>query len=141
MLGFSAGGQVAARLLTDQGKLAYEKEDAVDATSHRPNFAILIYPWRLYDEAQDALVPEVKVTSEVPPTFIVHTHDDNSSSLGAVLFYAGMKKAKVDGELHVYRNGGHGYGARPKKNSLIGTWPDRMVDWLLNQGWARPVLD
>lgn len=135
LFGFSAGGQVAARLLTDGGELSYESVDAADKVSHRPNFAILIYPWNMYDKKTDALVPELKVTKDVPRTFIVHTHDDGSSSLGSVLFYAAMKRAGVDGELHVYRNGGHGYGTRARPNSYIGTWPDRMVDWLKNCGY------
>ena len=133
LFGFSAGGQVATRLLTDQRQLAYEKVDAIDDTSHRPDFAILIYPWNMYDKQTDKLVPEIKVTAEVPPTFIVHTNDDASTSLGSVLFYAGLKKAGVDAELHIYRNGGHGYGTRDRPNSYIGTWSDRMVDWLKNQ--------
>lgn len=133
LFGFSAGGQVAARLLTDDGKLAYEKIDAIDDVSHRPDFAILIYPWNMYDKQTDKLVPEIKVTNAVPPTFIVHTNDDASTSLGSVLFYAGLKKAGVDAELHIYRNGGHGYGTRDRPNSYIGTWSDRMVDWLKNQ--------
>ena len=136
LFGFSAGGQVAARLLTDAGKLAYEAVDDMDSTAHRPDFAMLIYPWNMYDDANDRLMPEIKVTPDVPPTFIVHTHDDRSSSLGSVLFYAGLKRNNVDAELHVYRNGGHGYGTRPVRSSLIGTWPDRMVDWLRNQGLA-----
>ena len=137
LFGFSAGGQVAARLLTDQGKLAYDSVDNVDETSHRPDFAILIYPWNMYDKTTDQLVPEIKVTKEVPPTFIVHTHDDGSTSLGSVLFYVGLKKAGVDGELHVYRNGGHGYGTRPRPNSDIGTWSHRLVDWLKNRGLGQ----
>lgn len=130
LLGFSAGGQVAARLLTDQGKLAYQAQDEVDQQIHRPSFAMLIYPWNMYSEKGDALVPELQFTKDMPPTFIVHTHDDNSSSLGSVLFYASLKKAGVPAELHVYENGGHGYGARKKPGSNIGTWPDRMVEWL-----------
>ena len=133
VLGFSAGGQVAARLLTDRGKLAYDRVDEIDDVAHRPDFAMLVYPWNMYEMASDALVPEIKITRDVPPTFIVHTHDDASSSLGSVLFYAGLKRSGVDAELHIYRNGGHGYGTRPQQNSFIGTWPDRMVDWLKNQ--------
>lgn len=134
LLGFSSGGQVASRLLGDQGELAYKPTDDVDKVSHRPDFSMLIYPWRIYVPETDSLVPEIKVTSSAPPTFIVHTHDDASSSLGSVLFYAALKKVGVDAELHVYENGGHGYGARPKPNSNIGSWPDRMVDWLKVRG-------
>ena len=137
LLGFSAGGQVAARLVTDDGELAYKELDAIEETSHHPDFAILIYPWNMYDADSGQLVPEIEVTSRAPPTFIVHTHDDASSSLGSVLFYVGLKKAGVDAELHVYRNGGHGYGTRSRPNSNIGSWPDRMVDWLKNQSFGR----
>ena len=130
LLGFSAGGQVAARLLTDHGQLAYQAVDEVDAVSHQPHFAMLIYPWEMYDANTERLVPEIVVTKDVPPTFIVHTNDDASTSLGSVLFYAGLKQANVDAELHLYRTGGHGYGTRARPNSDIGTWPDRMIDWL-----------
>ena len=137
ILGFSAGGQVAARLLTDGGMLAYERVDDLDRVSHRPDFALLIYPWNMYDKATDELVTGIHVSKIVPPTFIVHTHDDASTSLGSVLFYVGLKKAGVDAELHVYQNGGHGYGTRPRPNSNIGTWPDRMVDWLRTRELAE----
>ena len=137
LFGFSAGGQVAARLMTDGGTLAYQSVDAMDKLSHRPAFGILIYPWNMYDKQTDQLFPEIKVTDQVPPTFIVHTHDDGSTSLGSVLFYADMKRAGVDGELHIYRNGGHGYGTRDRPDSYIGSWPDRMVDWLRNRKLGR----
>jgi len=130
LMGFSSGGQTAARLLTDNGERAYESLDATDKIPHQPDFSILIYPWRMYVEETDSLLPEMNFTAGLPPTFIVHTHDDKSSSIGAALFYIGLKKAGGDAEIHVYENGGHGYGTRGKKNSNIGTWPERMKDWL-----------
>lgn len=135
LLGFSAGGQVAARLLCDGGKLAYARIDPIDDTSHRPDFAILIYPWRLYDDKRDSLAEGILVRADCPPTFIVHTHDDASSSLGAVLFYAGLKKHSIASELHIYGNGGHGYGLRPRANSQISSWPDHAGHWLSRRGW------
>lgn len=129
LLAFSAGGQVGSMLITTtQG--AYEAIDDIDKQAFTPNFAMLVYPWRCFDAKTDALLPEIKVTPKTPPTFIVHTHDDNSSSLGAVYIYAAMKKNKVPAELHVYENGGHGYGIRDRDNSNIGTWSDRATDWL-----------
>lgn len=135
LLGFSAGGQVAARLLSDGGKLAYDRIDKIDQTSHRPDFAILIYPWRLYDNVADSLAEGISVPPDCPPTFIVHTHDDASSSLGAVLFYTGLKKHSIASELHIYGNGGHGYGLRPRPDSQISSWPDHAGHWLSRQGW------
>lgn len=130
LAGFSAGGQVAAKLLCDQGKLSYQRIDEVDDVSHRPDFAMLIYPWRVYDATSGSLIEGVNVTQDVPPTFIVHTDDDASSSLGAVLFYAGLKKLKISSELHVYGDGGHGYGLRKVFGSQISTWTDHAADWL-----------
>jgi acetyl esterase/lipase len=130
LVGFSAGGQVAARLLSDQGKLSYERIDDVDDVAHRPDFAVLIYPWNIYDSANDKLVEGVSVAKDCPPTFLAHTHDDRSSALGAVLFYAGLKKNGIESELHVYGNGGHGYGLRPVNGSQISSWTDHATHWL-----------
>jgi acetyl esterase/lipase len=130
LAGFSAGGQVAAKLLCDQGKLSYQRIDDVDDVSHRPDFAMLIYPWRIYDTATGSLMTGVKVSEDVPPTFIVHTDDDASTSLGAVLFYAELKKRKIAAELHVYGDGGHGYGLRKVPGSQISTWIDHAAHWL-----------
>jgi acetyl esterase/lipase len=137
LVAFSAGGQVGARLLCDGGKNSYDRIDAVDATSHRPDFAILIYPWNMYDAASDALVAGVQVPKDCPPTYLVHTDDDRSSSLGAVLFYAGLKKHGIPAEIHVYGNGGHGYGLRPVKGSQISSWPDHATHWLGTRGFLK----
>jgi len=134
VLGFSAGGQVAAILHTADGKSAYEPVDGVDQQSCRTDFALLVYPWKVYDAATDALLPGIRITARTPPAFLVHTHDDASSSLGSVLIYAGLKRHGVSAELHVYQNGGHGYGMRSVPQSEIGTWPDRATDWLRRRG-------
>jgi len=135
LLGFSAGGQVAAIHLTT-GTAAYEAIDAVDGISHRPDFSLLIYPWRVSNDATGELIPQIVPSPEMPPGFLVHTDDDKSSSLGAALIYLGMKKHGVSGELHVYQNGGHGYGTRDRPGSVIGTWKDRASDWLRLRGLA-----
>lgn len=130
LLGFSAGGQVAARLLSEPTKRSYERIDNVDDTPFRPDFAVLVYPWNIYDPAHNALTAGVKVTKQSPPTFIVHTDDDRSSAAGAALYYAGLRKLQIPAELHVYGNGGHGYGLRPVAGSQISSWPDHATHWL-----------
>jgi acetyl esterase/lipase len=130
VLGFSAGGQVGSILHTAEETAAYEAIDTVDKQSCKPAFSLLIYPWQIYNAKTDSLLPEIKVTNTTPQAFIVHTHDDRSSSLGSVLLYAGLKKQNIPAELHVYVNGGHGYGMRPVDGSQIGTWPDRATEWL-----------
>src|SRR5262245_11993927 len=137
LVGFSAGGQVAARLLSDTNQRAYDRVDEVDNVSCRPDFAILVYPWNMYDAKTDGLIAGVEVPKSCPPTFLVHTDDDRSSSLGAVLFYAGLKKHGIQAELHVYGNGGHGYGLRPVRNSQISSWPDHAAHWLGTQGFLK----
>lgn len=137
LVGFSAGGQVAARLLCDGGKRSYDRLDDVDDQSHRPDFAILVYPWNMYDAKTENLISGVEVPKNCPPTFLVHTDDDRSSSLGAVLFYAGLKKHGIPAELHVYGNGGHGYGLRPVTGSQISSWTDHATHWLGTRGYLK----
>jgi acetyl esterase/lipase len=129
LFGFSAGGQVASIHLT-ASEASYESQDEIDLQSFRPNFGLLIYPWRIYDEQTHSLIEPIRVGKETPSTFLVHTHDDASTSLGAVFFYAQLKQQGVPAELHVYQNGGHGYGTRSRPGSMIGSWKDRASEWL-----------
>lgn len=138
LLGFSAGGQVASRLLAAEAKRAYAAVDAVDMVPFRPDFALLIYPWNIYDSKTDTLIAGVSVPASCPPAFIVHTGDDRSSSLGAVLFYAGLKRQGIPAELHVYGNGGHGYGLRPVEGSEIDSWTGHGAHWLRRWLNGRP---
>ncbi len=137
LLGLSAGGQVAARLLSASGRLTYERIDGIDDVSHRPDFALLIYPWNLYDSERGELIEGTSVPKGCPPVFLVHTDDDRSSSLGTVLFYAGLKRRGIPAELHVYGNGGHGYGLRPVAGSQISSWPDHAAHWLGTRGFLK----
>ncbi|MCP4169353.1 MAG: alpha/beta hydrolase [Fuerstiella sp.] len=140
VLAFSAGGQVGSILHTAEGKPAYNAIDSVDEQSCSPGFSLLIYPWNVYDPSTDGLLPEIKPSKTSPPAFIVHTHDDRSSSLGSVLIYAALKRHNIPAELHVYENGGHGYGMRAVAGSQIGTWPDRAGEWLRLRGLAEPPV-
>ncbi|MBC8351723.1 MAG: alpha/beta hydrolase [Planctomycetes bacterium] len=137
VLGFSAGGQVASILHTCDDVAAYDPIDETDTQSCKPDFSLLVYPWNVLDVKSGALLSAIRISKKSPPAFLVHTHDDRSSSLGSVLIYAGLKRYDVPAELHVYENGGHGYGMRRVKNSSIGTWPDRATDWLIRRDLAR----
>ena len=131
VLGFSAGGQVASILHTSGNHAAYESSDSIDAVSFRPDFSLLIYPWNVWNVKTESLLPELQFSKELPPAFIVHTSDDASSAVGAAMIYSGLRKYSVPAELHIYQNGGHGYGTRDRPNSKIGTWKDRATDWLV----------
>ncbi len=138
VLGFSAGGQVASILTTRHGRADYEPMDSLDKLSCAPDFSLLIYPWRVLD-AKGKLLADIQVGKETPPTFLVHTHDDASSALGSVQIYADLKRHGVDGELHVFRNGGHGYGMRAVEGSAIGEWPTHATAWLRSRGLTREL--
>ena len=112
----------------------YEPIDAIDKQALLPDFSLLIYPWRVLDDSTGELLPQIRLSERSSPTFIVHTRDDRSSSIGSVLIYAGLKKHNIPAELHIYENGGHGYGMRQRENSNIGTWPARATDWLVRRG-------
>ena len=133
VIGFSAGGQAGALVTTRFQKRDYEAVDDVDDVSCRPDFSLLLYPWQLVDDTGE-LKKFITVTPQTPPTFLVHAHDDPHTSLSSVQFYSAMKRLKLPAELHIYQNGGHGYGMRPVENSNVDTWPDRAADWMRLQG-------
>ena len=137
LLGLSAGGQVAARLLSASGRRTYERIDSTDDMPHRPDFAMLIYPWNIYDTERGELIEGASVPKGCPPVFLVHTDDDRSSSLGSVMFYAGLKRQGIPAELHVYGNGGHGYGLRPVVGSQISSWTDHAAHWLGTRSFLK----
>lgn len=130
VIGFSAGGQLAALTTTRYANRSYATVDATDAVSCRPDFAMLIYPWRLLDDGTQQLSAEFPVTTQTPPTFLVHTHDDSATSMSSIWFYARLKELKVPAELHVYQAGGHGYGLRPVNGTAIHTWVEPAAEWL-----------
>ncbi len=136
VLGFSAGGQVAT-ILHASTQAAYPSSDETDKQRFAPDFSLLIYPWRVIHERDELLEP-IKFTDKAAPAFIVHTHDDASSSIGAAKVYIELKKLNVSAELHVYQNGGHGYGVRERPNSVISTWPSRATEWFKIRGLLDP---
>lgn len=133
ILGFSAGGHLAATASNQFGKRTYRPIDAADAESCRPDFAMLIYPAYLVDKKTNVVSAEVTVSAETPPTFIAMTEDDGVGVEGPLFYYLALKQAKVKAEMHLYPVGGHGYGLRPSEN-LVSTWPARAADWMQASG-------
>lgn len=130
VLGFSAGGHLAANLSTNYQKRNYKAIDVADKLSCRPDFTVLIYPAYIYDEKDKRqMAPEIKVDEQTPPAFIVQTLDDRRLVDSAFNYTRALKDAKVDGELHLYARGGHGYGLRPSENPISG-WPELCAEWL-----------
>ena len=131
ILGFSAGGHLAAVTSTNYDKRQYEAVDDTDKVSCRPDFAVLVYP--AYLTAGNHLAPEVRVNAQTPPVFFVHAGDDPISAEGSIMMYLALRQAKVPAELHLYGAGGHGFGLRPT-GKPAPTWPKRCEEWLRATG-------
>jgi acetyl esterase/lipase len=134
VLGFSAGGHLAAVLSNQSAQRNYPKVDAADDLNFRPDFTVLIYPAYLTLEKDGSkLAPEVTVSHDSPQAFIAMTEDDPVRVENALTYAAALKKEKVSFELHIYPTGGHGYGLRKTAQSVT-TWPDRLEEWLAARG-------
>ena len=130
VMGFSAGGSLSARAITNFNKQTYSPADRTDSLSCRPSFAMLIYPAYLDKGAGFSLTPELQLSPEVPPAFIFQTADDQYGN-SAIIMAQAMRYAKLNIELHLLSTGGHGYGLRPG-NAAAETWPGLAETWLKN---------
>lgn len=130
VLGFSAGGHLAAALCSNTSTRSYPPVDEADTLSSRPDFALLIYPAYLtLKDDGDKISPEIKVGSNSPPAFLAMSENDGVRVENAVFYFLALKQAGVPAELHAYPTGGHGYGLR-RTEHFVTTWPDRAADWL-----------
>ncbi len=129
VMGFSAGGHLAARLSTDFGNRICKKQDDGGDKNCRPDFCILIYPAYLLNKKTRQLAAELPVTTNTPPTFIVQTNDDRSFIDGTIAYYKTLKKTGVPCVFHRFPAGGHGYGLRPSKYQ-VSNWPKLCEEWL-----------
>jgi acetyl esterase/lipase len=130
VLGFSAGGHLAAALSTHYDQRLYPAVDAADQLSCRPDFAFIIYPGYLaLSEKNFEFNPDIPVTSSTPPAFVIQAEDDPVHVENAVAYFMALKKAGVPAELHLFAKGGHGYGLRPGLNPVT-KWPALAQTWL-----------
>jgi acetyl esterase/lipase len=136
VIGFSAGGHLAARLSNDHKKRSYSEVDQSDRLSCRPDFTILIYPAYLSGKSY-RLAGEVAVTADTPQAFLVQTQDDRSYVNSSIAYYLALKKAGVAAELHLFPTGGHGYALRTSKHA-VARWPDLCEAWLRERGVLSP---
>lgn len=133
ILGFSAGGHLAAWTSTNDDKPAYEPVDDADQASRRPDFAVVIYPGGIVKRDSGAFASEIQVDGETPRMFIAMSNDDPVGPENAIQLYQALHRAKVPAELHIFATGGHGYGMR-KSDNPASAWPQRCEEWLRNQG-------
>ena len=153
IIGFSAGGHLASSAGTHFQNRYSKVTDEIDRASCRPDFMILMYPVVSFTESfthkgsrrnllgsdpDDDLVEnlsnEKQVTSETPPTFLVHANDDKPvPPENSIAFYLALKKANVPAEMHIYEKGGHGFGPGLGKGA-VSSWKLRCSDWMRGRG-------
>jgi acetyl esterase/lipase len=135
VLGFSAGGHLAAAMSIHFERRLYTAVDAADKESCRPDFAVALYPGHLSKYAKPSeLNPDIRVTRQAPPTFLLQDEDDPVDDVENSLdYYAALKKAGVPVEMHLYAQGGHAFGLRRTKFPVTA-WPQLVEAWLRTIG-------
>jgi acetyl esterase/lipase len=151
VMGFSAGGHLAATLSTHFNKGAGASEAA------RPDFSILLYPVITFNPAlahggsrdnllgaakSDELIRyysnELQVDATTPPAFLVHAQDDTGVPVeNSIEYYLALRKNKVPVEMHLYPRGGHGFALRTDGKGSVASWPVSMENWLRANGWMK----
>jgi acetyl esterase/lipase len=130
VLGFSAGAHLSAALSTHFEKRLYDPVDGADKVSCRPDFAVIVYPGYLALAEQNfAANSEIRITDKTPPSFIVQAEDDPVHVENSTVYFLALKNAKVAAEMHIYANGGHGYGLR-RTDLPVTEWPKLVETWL-----------
>lgn len=158
VIGFSAGGHLAALAGTQFVPGDPHAEDAIERVSSRPDYLVLGYPWiggittgtshlsycKLFnimdrcEELRKAYSPDLFVTKETPPTFLYHTFNDETVPVEQSLrFYEALVKAGVPSEMHIFANGTHGSGLG-RGDAALDQWPTLMEAWLRAQGLLTP---
>lgn len=131
VLGFSAGGHLAADISTHFERRAYSAIDAADQESCRPDFEVVLYPGHLWvDENKFELNPDVPVSRQTSPTFLLQAEDDHVDNVNdSLVCYIALKNAGVPVEMHLYAHGGHAFGLRRTQYPITG-WPQLVETWL-----------
>lgn len=131
VIGFSAGGHIVTAMSTRFDKRLYPAVDAADQESCRPDFAIALYPGHLWKRGGELeLNPNVPVTSNTPPTFIVQAENDPVDPVeNSLVYYIALKNAGVPVEMHLCAEGKHGFGLR-RTELPITRWPELVGTWL-----------
>jgi acetyl esterase/lipase len=153
IIGFSAGGHLASSAGTHFKQRYSDAKDQIDRARCRPDFMILMYPVVSFTESfahkgsrknllgenpdpklVENLSNENQVTSETPPTFLVHANDDKGvPPENSIAFYLALIKAGVPAEMHIYEKGGHGFGPGTGKGA-VSSWMLRCSEWMRGRG-------
>lgn len=132
LMGFSAGGHLAAVTSTAFATRSYEPVDDADKQSPRPDFAGLIYPAYLVgrNDPSGKLTADLTLSKDIPPTFFVHAENDGVTCESSIFYYLALKRLNVPAEMHLFPEGGHGYGITKAIHLPISTWPQLIAAWI-----------
>lgn len=157
VIGFSAGANLCARISTNYKKLAYDRIDNTDTLSARPDFTMLIYPAYCDEQGNERrwnktkvdfnadynklyqLAKNLPLNKNTPPVFIAQSLDDKNYINAALAYFLAAKRAGVPANLHVFENGGHGYGladGRYSGKGIRSAWPKLAEEWMKAKGFA-----
>lgn len=152
-MGFSAGGHVCASLSTRFAAKVYQPVDTADRLSAKPHSAAPIYPVVSMDpaiahpgsrelllgkspaaELEALYSPDQQVPADAPPHFLLHAEDDDVVPVENTLrLRTALKARRIPLEMHLFANGGHGFGLRKAVGKPVEVWPE------LWRNWARTV--
>jgi acetyl esterase/lipase len=155
IIGFSAGGHLVARLITEPAT-SYPRVDAADDRVVRPDFAVLMYPVIATTGAAahvgsvdqlraagvaaaqlDRYSPNLHVDASTPRTLLVHAADDSAVPVeNSLVMFDALRRAGVRSELHVFDRGGHGFGMRGIAGKDVAAWPQLVQSWALSDDAA-----
>nr|WP_183424260.1 alpha/beta hydrolase [Luteibacter sp. Sphag1AF] len=130
VIGFSAGGHLVADISNRKGR-SYTPVDAADALSARPDFAIALYPGHLWEREGTKLNPDIRVSAQTPPTFLLQAENDPVDDVrNSISYYLALKKVDAPVEMHLFARGGHAFGLRPNGFPITTEWPVLVEKWL-----------
>lgn len=138
VLGFSAGGAIAGRMVMAGDDRRYPAADAVDAVSCRPDFLVMVYGAGFVEKDGSHVPPGLALAAAPPPAFFVHTWDDGVDVRNPLALAAEWKRAGGAAELHVFPTGGHGYGLRPVAGQPVTEWAALCARWMKASGLLAP---
>jgi endo-1,4-beta-xylanase len=129
VMGFSAGGELAALAATRFDNGNPSAADPIDRLSSKPSFQALLYP---------AIPQDMKFSKDTPPAFLACGENDRVDiSQGLPELYLALKRAGAIAELHVYTGVGHGFGVRESTKGPVAGWPSRFLEFLDARGFLK----
>jgi acetyl esterase/lipase len=121
VMGFSAGGELAALAASRSDPGAPNSDDVVERQSSRPSFQALLYP---------SIPPGLSFSPQTPPAFLLGGSEDQPAiSQGLAELYLALRRAGGQAELHLYEGVGHGFGLRATNTGPVAEWPERFLEW------------